>query len=86
MRRRCQFNLKALLAAMAFIAVGTAATGIILRHIHEQRLSEAREELKLAEAIGENRLGVSSDWPPNWRGIQARTRVARKRLDKLEGR
>jgi hypothetical protein len=86
MRQRFQFSLRALLAAIAVIAVGAAATSIVVRHIHEERLSAAREELRLAEAIGEGRLGMSSEWPPNWREIQGRARVARKRLDKLEGR
>lgn len=72
--------------AIALIAVGFAATGVVIRHIHEQRVSAAREEFRLADAIGERSLGMSSDWPPNWREIQGRARVARKRLDKLEGR
>lgn len=85
MSRRFQFNLRALLAAIALTAVGAAVTGNVVRHIHGQRLSAAREELRLAEAIAEQRLGTSSDWPPDWRVIQSRARVARKRLNKLEG-
>lgn len=72
--------------AVTLMAVSTAGTSAIVRHIHEKRLSAAREDLRLAEFMEEKYLGMSSDWPWNWRQIEARAKVARERLDKLEAR